>query len=562
MPATWARLLLPNDDPAAPSECAATRPDAVPNASSPQLLTHLLERIARGVRSSRALNEALGVDPRTVRYYVQAGAWLGFLVDGPEPVLTADGLAYVYGGAARPEIYARVVGAQPMVAELLARTRGATPTDDQVAAAILKVDRDLSPSTVERRASALRGLIAPCLRPGLGARLADEGSQLLLPLAQIPISEPEPPTKASGRSFSPDVYRYLLCFLLDHGELTLGHLRGLLDRIGADDVPIGGYVDLAISRGDAVRVDERLVVTAGAASRREVADSTASVILSDGGWRTHVDALRARAKGPSDRWRLWDRRLLGRDVDADTIEVELRRVLRDRGLDGWPRAVGPAPARSPSASVAFLDTWDQQGLVLALPPSLAQLWEGVAGVNRHLRNARHRADAVGSPTLASRPSVVHGGVLHPGEPLPRAVPDLRSLRVRALRCAPYLAMTTALLLAHRTGEVAGELRAEHGGWVVRRHRASWGELLEVCDAFARSRGWIPSRRVRGGLDARTLVSLLERLGVAVVADDRLVLDDTFFVALRGEEDEAPLRDGLARLGEVMAAYLASTAERA
>ena len=562
MPATWARLLLPNDDPAAPSERAATRPDAVPNASSPQLLTHLLERIARGVRSSRALNEALGVDPRTVRYYVQAGAWLGFLIDGPEPVLTADGLAYVYGGAARPEIYARVVGAQPMVAELLARTRGATPTDEQVAAAILKVDRDLSPSTVERRASALRGLIAPCLRPGLGARLADEGSQLLLPLAQIPISEPEPPTKASGRSFSPDVYRYLLCYLLDHGELTLGHLRGLLDRIGADDVPIGGYVDLAIVRGDAVRVDERLVVTAGAVSRREVADSTASVILSDGGWRSHVDALRARAKGPTDRWRLWDRRLLGRDVDSETIEVELRRVLRDRGLDGWPRAVGPAPARTPAEPVAFLDCWDQQGLVLALPPSLAQLWEGVAGVNRHLRNARHRADAVGSPTLAVRPSVVHGGVLHPGEALPRAVPDLRSLRVRALRSAPYLAMTTALLLAHRTGEVAGELRAEHGGWVVRRHRTSWGELLEVCDAFAKSRGWIPSRRVRGGLDARTLVSLLERLGVAVVADDRLVLDDTFFVALRGEEDEVPLRDGLARLGEVMAAYLASTAERA
>jgi hypothetical protein len=56
----------------------------LPGANSPQTLTRLLEAAARGVRSTRALQEALGVQAQTVRAYVHAGVWLG-LADAPDP---------------------------------------------------------------------------------------------------------------------------------------------------------------------------------------------------------------------------------------------------------------------------------------------------------------------------------------------------------------------------------------------------------------------------------------------------------------------------------------------
>ncbi|MCB9682018.1 MAG: hypothetical protein H6733_11190 [Alphaproteobacteria bacterium] len=540
------------------------RPDLVPNANSPQLLTHLLEMVARGVRSSRGLQEALGVDQRTVRYYVQAGVWLGWLVDGADPLLTPDGLGYVYAGASRREHYARAVADQPFVAALLARTGGRPPTDAELSRAISAADPSLAPSTVARRVSAVRGLIAPYLdhRKTLPEPAPEEG-QLLLPLAQAPQVEPDPPlTKAAGRSFSPDIYRYVLCFLLDHGELTLGHVRGLLDRAGAGDVPIGGYVDLALERGDAVRVDERLVVTAGAVARRELAESTAAVILSDGGWRTHLDTLRAAlatdAEGAvraTGRYRLWNRRLLGRELSAATLEPDLARVLRDRSLASWPRTTGAEPIAPPAVPEPFLDVWERPDLIVALPPSLVQLWEGVAGVNRRLRNARHRADAVGTPTVAYRPSVAHGGLLHPGEPLPRAVPDQRTLRQRLVLHAPYVALTVALLYLHRAAEPTLEIRHEDGTWQVRRQRARMGALLDVLDGFARSRSWRVSRRARGAVTDEVLVGLLDRLGLAVGLGDRLVLDDGFFAQLRHDDEDGLVRLKLDPLARALGAWV-------
>jgi len=93
----------------------------VPNANSPALLTHLLEMVSRGLRSPRTLSEALGIDQRTVRYYVQAGVWLGFLEDSPEPLLSPEGLAYVYGGKLRRARYAEAVSRQPFVLALVKR---------------------------------------------------------------------------------------------------------------------------------------------------------------------------------------------------------------------------------------------------------------------------------------------------------------------------------------------------------------------------------------------------------------------------------------------------------
>lgn len=541
-------------------DTTATRPDGVPNANSPQLLTHLLEMVARGVRSTRALQEALGVDQRTIRYYTQAGAWLGFLEPTSEPRLTPEGLAYVYAGPARPALWSDAVKRQPFLARLLDRSPPTGPSRDAIVRAILEADPDLAPSTVERRVSSVRGLLGPHL-DHVAANLPDDEvadpNQLALPLAQAPRVEPTPPlTATAGRAFSPDIYRYLLCFLLDHGELTLGHVRGLLDRAGAADVPLGTYVELALDRGDAVRTAERLVVTPEAVGRRDFAASTSAVILSDGAWRAQLDALRAGTESPdAGRWRLWNRRLLGKDATPDTLDALLADVLRDRGLASWPRTTGRSAFAPEARDATFLDSLDGGDLVVALPPALAQLWEGVAGLNRRLRNARHRADAVGTPTAAYRPGLVHGGLLSPGELLPRAIPDARTLRNRVVRSAPYPAMVVALLLLHRNHDPAVDVRQVHGTWQVRRHGKRLGELLPVLDGFVAAQGWVASRRPHGGLGATTFVGLLERLGLVVTVRDRLVLDDTFFHRLRDDDEGALLGTGLAALGDRLGGWL-------
>lgn len=539
------------------------RRQAVPNANSPQLLTHLLEMIARGVRSTRGLQESLGVDQRTVRYYLQAGVWIGFLDEASAPVLSPDGLAYVYGGPERRRLYTEALRRQPFVADLMARTDGHLPTTRQLELAIARADPELAASTVQRRASAIRGLLGPLLDDDDDDRAAEASAQLALPLAQSPtVAEVPPLTQAAGRSFSPDVYRFLLCFLLDHGELSLGHVRGLLDRAGATDVPLGGYVDLALERGDAVRIDERLVVTREATLRRDLSDATSAVILSDGGWRTHLQRVRDQlAEGLTTirvggRYRRWDERLFRHALSGETLEEDLRRVLRDRSLSSWPRTDRALRTEPPVAiREPFLDAWSRPGLVVALPPSLAQLWEGVAGVNRRLRNARHRADAVGTPSTAYRPAAAHGGLLHPGEPLPRTIPDRRTLRQRLVMHAPYPAMVTAALLLHRGHPAAASLAYTQGQWVLRRQRRRLGDVLDVLDGFAAQRGWIASRRRHGGLGSAVVVSLLSQVGIALQVGEQLLLDDGFFHQLRHDDEEIPLAEALEPLTAALDDYL-------
>lgn len=537
-----------------PDETPRDRTTAIPNANSPQLLTQLLEMVARGVRSTRGLQEALGVDVRTVRYYLQAGVWLGFLRDEPEPVLTAEGMGYVYGGQARPRLYAEAVDRQPFVADLVRRHGRTLPDPATLAAAIAA--RGLAPATAERRGSSVRGLLGPWLDARAAAHLADGQEQLSLPFAQVARLAPEPPlAKLAGRSFSPDIYRHLLAHLIDHGELTLGHVRGLLDRAGADDVPLGAYVDLALERGDATRIDERLVVSAAAVRRREIAATTTGVILSDGGWRSHLDTQRADPNTPVGRYRLWDHRLWGRPPTATTLEADLATVLRDRSLASFPRTDGdPGPAPR-IVHAPYLECWQEPGLIVALPPSLLQLWEGVGAVNRRLRNARHRADAVGVPTPAYAPVAVHGGVLHPGATAPRSVPDGRSLRQRLVSHSPYVTLTVALLLLHRAASPAWEVVRSAEGWWVRRHRRRIAPLLEALDAFVVGQGGHPSRQPVDGLDAGTFIGLLERSALVVVAGDRLLLDDVWFHQLRTDDEEAPVAAALEPLSVALGDHL-------
>ena len=203
-----------------------------------------------------------------------------------------------------------------------------------------------------------------------------------------------------------------------------------------------------------------------------------------------------------------------------------------------------APVEEP-----VLDAWERPGLFVALPPTLAQLQGGLPAVNRLLERARR--GAVGLPDLSDRPSIYHAGLLHPGEPLPRSVPDLRSLRLRVLMHAPYAALVAALLWLHRLAPGKLEIREEPRGWRVRMAAGDRGALLEVLDEVAAHRGWIACRRVDGGLPAPVLVAVLEALGIATRVGKRLVLAERLFVQLDTEPEEMEVAERLRPLAEAV-----------
>jgi hypothetical protein len=546
-----------------------SRHQLIPNASSPQLLTRLLEMVARGVRSTRGLQEALAIEPRTVLYYTQAGEWLGLLESSVDCALTPAGLDYVYAGRRRSQLYARAVWSNAFAAELLATHDGGLPSVDDVAEAIAQLEPDLSPATVRRRASSVRSLIAPALDQPRPRSRADGDQQLVLPLAMAAAVSPPPRISLqSGREYDPDAYRYVLEALLEYGELSLGHVRALLDRSGADEAPIGGYVDMAISRGDAHRLQERLVATRGAVDRRDLVETTTSIILSDAQYREYladvaiapVDrAAEIRRDRVADRFRRWDKRLFGRPVRYDRVARDLESVLMDRPLESFPTAV-PGGSEMVPVTEPFLDVWERDELAICLPPYLNQLQGGVSAVNRNLRKAREGGE-VALPDIACRPVLFHGGILHPGEPLPRSVPDTRSLRLRVLLHAPYPALMGALLLLHRQRPDLIEFVRMKVGWSIRYRRQRLGGPLELIDDFAKQRGWLPSRRGSGGLSTDKLLVLLETLGIATIGGKRALLNERFFTRLRTEAEEIEVYDRLAPLAAAFDAHLETVPPR-
>ncbi|MCA9495196.1 MAG: hypothetical protein KC621_34950, partial [Myxococcales bacterium] len=365
----------------------------------------------------------------------------------------------------------------------------------------------------------------------------------------------------------PDAYRYLLAALLDHGELSLGQIRALLDRAGADQMALGGMIELAVSRGDAARMMDRLVVTQGAVARRAIAEATPSVLLSDPLYRAYLaDAVEARddrraeirRDAAAPRFRGWDRRLFGHPLVPDRIDKDLERVLLDRPLSAFPLAQ-PADGLPRVVDEPFLDAWEEEGLTIALPPSLAQLQGGLAAVNRILRQARTGHD-VSIPDVSYRPMAVHSAILHPGEPLPRAVPDVRTLRQRVLMHAPYPAMVTAALLLHRQRPDRISVLEDRSGWVIKVQGSGPIGLLDAIDGFGASRGWVCSRRVAGGLPAPVLVAVLEVLGVATMVGRLLVLSEPLFARLGSDAEEMEIHQRMRGLADAFEGWLVAGAE--
>jgi hypothetical protein len=252
--------------------------------------------------------------------------------------------------------------------------------------------------------------------------------------------------------------------------------------------------------------------------------------------------------------------MFGHPVRPESVHADLERVLMDRALASFPLAE-PGGSSPPVVREPFLDAWDGAALTVACPPTLAQLQGGVAAVNRILRQTRHRGD-VGLPNLAHRPVAVHGGILHPGEPLPRSVPDLRSLRLRALMHAPYLAALAALMWLHRHHPDAVRVSEERVGWRVMMRGVSLGDPLAVVDGFAADRGWVVARRLEGGLDCATVVRVLEVLGIAVHVQRLLVLEERFFHHLSSEPEEQEVGARLQPLANALQAWLEAAHQEA
>ena len=539
--------------------------EIIPNANSPSLLVRLLEVVARGVRSSRGIQEALGVELRTVQYYRRAGEWLSLLEAGQYPRLTHLGLELVYDSERRSDAYQRAVWSVPLVRELLTETQGRLPTTQRIADAIRTTEPSLSAATVLRRASAVRGLIEPAIAsPRAPSRTLE---QLTLPLpTRLQALEPPRRLLTENHEYDPDLYRFLLTALLDQGELGLGQIRALLDSAGADSAPIGGYAALAVERGDAVRVEDHLVATEGACTRREATETTASIILSDPRYRSYIEALlqsetggrahEIRRDALGVRYRSWDRRLFGEPSTPENLDALLENVLMDRSLTAFPVA-GTAGLDPRQQDGSFLDRWEDSGLGIALPPTTMHLQQGLAPINAQLRAMRQGMGRVCPPSLVYRPVRVHAGLMHPGESLPRSIPDLRSLRVRIVSNMPYATLLCALGLLHRLDSPNLQLRRRRGRWELRYRGRPAGELLDVLDDFARSRAWLPIRRRTGGVTTDDLIETLSSIGLMVCIGDLTTIDETFFTHLRTEAEEMEVAQRLAPLAEAIGSWLAS-----
>ena len=507
----------------------------IPGAHSPQVLARLLEALTSGIRARRALQESMGLSAQTVRSYLHAAEWLGFLERLEPPTLSNLGLAFVYGGSRRQQVYVRAVWSNPVAADLLTAGDGRLPEVADVQRVIQGLAPNLSLTTARRRASALRNLIAPAVGRPRPRAPGEAARQAQLPLGHAPVGARAPkPPRPNYSDDHPDVYRFFWNHLLDHGELSLTHVRSLLDRSGCSAIPIDGPVQRAQSRGDAVLSGGVLVATSASLRRRSLARSTSSIILSDPGYRAYLRNLTAPQRPPppllAARFADWDGWLFGRPACGERLHVDLASILLERSLDSFPLARGDALV-PPIVGAPFLTCWDVPGLPIAIPPTLAQLEGGLDAVNRFLEGTVV-AGRPPDPTLA--PRVVHGPILFPGESPPELLGDDAQLRARALRCAPGVAIVCALLLLHRQRPHRMALQLMGSGWAVRIGRRSV-PLFEFLERLAAARGWMLVRREVGGMDDQTLMRILARLEVATIVGRQAVLAESLHLALGGTD---------------------------
>lgn len=540
------------------------RQNLIPNANNVRLLARLVELVARGVRDNRSLAMLLDCEVRTVNYYTQAGDWLRLLSTDEKtlhPTLTRLGTEYAYAGRDRPRVYARAVWQNPFVVQLM-EGRTELPQSGVIAQYIQQAVPDMAPSTARRRATSVRALLEPAMRYP-AARKPNQGHQLSFDLGLGRPRRRPPKLEIHGNpEHSPEAYRVLLRALLDHGELSLWHVRALLDWHGGEECPVGSYVEMAVRRGDGWRVGDRLVVSWGAVWRRDLADTVAGVALSDPGYRNYLEVLKEAAEGHpgaamqyaklQQRYGSWDRRVFGAEVTPARLAADLDRVLLGRPINAFPLADDPGPEPG-ELTGPFLELTEETDLVIALPPTLQDLVGGVTGVNRLLEE--RRAKEGGLPSAVDRRELVHGGIFHPGEPRSRAIPDRVTLRQRALAHVPHLAMIVSLLQVHRRSGAEVQLTIQNTRIDLRIKRRRYEDLLFLLDEFCSMQGWLVTRRPRGGTTGEQLAEVLEALGIAQRVGRTLVLEEAFFLRLQSDVEDHELFERLDPLGDRIVRFL-------
>ena len=102
---------------------------------------------------------------------------------------------------------------------------------------------------------------------------------------------------------------------------------------------------MALERRDAIQVDQRLVVTQGAVSRREVTQSTESIILSDPVYRSFLSGVldnqnltgqHLATHAEHERIMRWHQRIFGGHTKPSMLRKHLEQLLIDRSLESFP----------------------------------------------------------------------------------------------------------------------------------------------------------------------------------------------------------------------------------
>ena len=556
----------------------SARAALVPNANNPQLLLRMIQLVSNGIRHPRPLADILEVDLRTVHYYTQAGEWLDLLYTEGEVHLTPRGLALSYASTNdKMRLYSDAVWHQPFAKALLTGNDNKTPTPlpstSTIATFIRSQQPDLSATTARRRASAVRGLI----RPAVGyvpAKPRVNPNQL-----SLPFGDPESDIKTTphrldhraGVGDNPYTYAYILEHLLNQGELTMGNLRAILDHAGGQDCPIGPYTNMALRRGDARREGDRLIVTKGAVQRRELATDGGLIALTDPDYRAHLNQHLNDVQSPESprtasnrkRFALWDQRIFGAPLEKQSAPPQLDAIIPGRRLQSLPIA-GECGAPFPIQDGPFIERLGEPDLLVAFPSCLTQAQHGVSVVNRLLDQAIKAPAAVRLPGIASPRIRVHGGIIAPGEALPRAIPDNISLRIRLISCAPAFSLLTALLLLHRRPNshlslefCSSERHPTHHVLQVRWRRSPMGELLDFFSAFIQSQGWHFSRAANMSLGTLDLLSIAEARGISMRLGSELILNEKLFVRLQEDPETRLVYEALNPLEDLLTDFLMS-----
>lgn len=506
---------------------------APPVLGNPRRLVRILEAVAGGVRRPASIARLLDVEGRVIRSYLGHAAWLGLLKNAAEPHLTRSGLDYVYSGPRRAQVLALAVREHPVL--------GAGATVEQVAERLVDEGVAGSDGAAKRDARAIFRLIDPVRK----LRAKSSGSEQI-PLGLGGAVDARGPTvEREPGDDSLDVYVLVLRALLESGELRLNTLRGVLDEAGAGEAGLGSYVALALRRGDAERRGDAIVVTSGALARADLAESVVSVGLSDPDFRAWLAAPESPGREVR-RCARWGRRLFGQE----SAETALPRLLFGRSIATIPVA-GAAGVHLPTVAGAFLDVVVEPGLVLAFPGSLVRLAGGIGWVHQAWQRVVQNPAAVRAPGPLDARVAVHGGLLPPGEPPPRNIPDMLSLRLRALRTVPAFALFTAAGLLHRRRTL--RLRQRGDALVIERPgRAdtSWGDLLRK---LARERRWslcpvASSSRWRRLLETAEALGMMTRLPA-----DGWTIDETLFWRLGTDPEHHALHDRLGPLADLVEA---------